>query len=197
MHPKLRKGYEIEGVEAEKALRNYHSKIEFIDRFSENNQIEEDIPIESIVWFHQLRNELYHSGNGMIPELHVLNGSRYAALKIFQALFSVDISGLLEGGTPGEVRELTIPYVSTGNAEMEFLRVFINFEKAVRDFMTVHYKDRIEQVHSVGPLWMEYVQVDSPGKEMSNQIDQAIKIRNKIAHGQTVDISKDKLLSYQ
>lgn len=72
LHPKLRKGVQTKTEDAEKdaekALRNYHSKIEFLDEFVASQSTAPDVPIEVIVWYHSLRNELYRSGKGMVPE---------------------------------------------------------------------------------------------------------------------------------
>jgi hypothetical protein len=66
----------------DQALRNYHTKIEFLDNHVQTLQIKLSIPVDEIVWYHQLRNELYHAGNGMVPEVRVIEGARSAALAV-------------------------------------------------------------------------------------------------------------------
>lgn len=94
LHPKLRNGLELSRDETEKARRSYHSKVEFLDKYIKENHLA--LPTKDILWYHQLRNELYHSGNGLVPERHVIEGSRAAALVVFKVLFDVDVSLLLD-----------------------------------------------------------------------------------------------------
>lgn len=45
------------------------------------------ISLEDIEWFHRLRNQLYHSGNGMTVELSKLETYYKIALALFESLF--------------------------------------------------------------------------------------------------------------
>lgn len=95
LHPKLRDGFEISKNEKDKALRNYHTKLEFLDNHVQAKQINLTIPIEKILWYHQLRNQLYHSGNGMVPESIQVEGAKNAAFFVFQALYGVSLDPML------------------------------------------------------------------------------------------------------
>jgi hypothetical protein len=99
LHPKVRGGVEISNDETEKAKRNYHTKLEFFYKYAQDKEISVEIPEADIIWYHDLRNKLYHSGNGLIPETHVLVGARAAALFIFKSLFNLDATFILESGT--------------------------------------------------------------------------------------------------
>lgn len=95
LHPKARGGYEMPNDETAKAKKNYHTKLEFFYQFAKAKNILIEIPIAEIIWYHQLRSDLYHSGNGLVPEEHVIRGSRAAALLIFKSLFNIDTSSFL------------------------------------------------------------------------------------------------------
>jgi hypothetical protein len=82
LHPTARAGFELRREVVDQALRNYHTKIEFLDNHVQTLQIKLSIPVDEIVWYHQLRNELYHAGNGMVPEVRVIEGARSAALAV-------------------------------------------------------------------------------------------------------------------
>ena len=97
LHPKLRRGIQIKNEDAERALRNYHSKIEFLDEFVASQNASLEVSIEVIVSYHSLRNELYHSGNGMVPEIVVVEGARAAAYAVFKALFGFDVTPISAG----------------------------------------------------------------------------------------------------
>src|SRR4029079_9912755 len=70
--------------------RNFHTKIEFLEWFVEDGGVPFDVDFSHILWFHDLRNRLYHSGNGVVPELSNVEGARRAASSVFEALFGVD-----------------------------------------------------------------------------------------------------------
>jgi len=85
LNPKLRGGATFPRDDVEKWLRNYHTKIEFLERFAEDNNIPLESSTAEIVWYHTLRNELYHSGNGMVPEHHCMEGARHAAIDLLKS----------------------------------------------------------------------------------------------------------------
>jgi hypothetical protein len=87
LHPKVRGGVEIPRQEQESSLRTFHSKIEFLERYLTDKKKDLGVSYETIVWYHQLRNELYHSGNGVVPAEYVVHGAREAALRVFTAIF--------------------------------------------------------------------------------------------------------------
>ena len=93
LHPTVR-GVEISKNEIEKAKINYHTKLEFFYNFVKNMGTQVNIPIENVVWYHQLRNGLYHSGNGLVPEKHAILGAQAAAYLIFEILFRMKLGEL-------------------------------------------------------------------------------------------------------
>lgn len=180
LHPKLRGGLEIPRAEVETAQRNYHTKIEFLDSHVQSQQIPLSIPVAEIVWFHQLRNELYHSGNGMVPEEHVILGARSAALAVFRALFNVDISSLLADGNipPKQVSKPAL--VKTLNPEMEFLRWFIELEQEVRKSLP---KDENRPM-SLRQMWQAVSKDRRELRKLDPAVSELSKTRNAIVHGQ-------------
>jgi hypothetical protein len=195
LHPKLRNGLTLSKEEVDRALKNYHSKIEFLDGYLAADTSKINIPIDSVVWYHQLRNELYHTGNGMVPENHVLKGSRAAAIQVFNALFKVDITEMLEGLRSTDAYARVKPYAKTDNDQMEFLRVFIAFEESLRNFLEVHFQDQISSLRSMHNMWQFYLNNLEVEKELDRLVTRSIEIRNSIAHGQKLDISEDSLIT--
>lgn len=196
LHPKLRGGYQVSRGDAENARQTFHSKIEFLDNYLAESADAPDIPIEAIVWYHQLRNELYHSGNGMVPEIHVIEGSRDAAIQVFYALFSVDISPALQGTPPDVTFSRDAAFITTGNVEMEFLRVFIDFERTLREFLLgAHYDDQAENLRFVPEMWRYYKNWNSTSNELDMVIESAFKIRNGITHGQSNQVDPESVVS--
>ncbi len=194
LHPKLRDGVELTKEEVEKATRNYHTKIEFLDKYMESQKLSVAVPIEAIVWYHQLRNELYHSGNGMVPEIHVLEGARSAAITVFHALFKVDILTML-GEKPIKPSKPSepIPYIAQ-NDEMEFLRLFIEFERALENSLQSFSSKLDPRRRTVRQMWEEYKQFVNTPKEWDKAIQRIVDVRNRVAHGLTGDIRSDDIV---
>jgi hypothetical protein len=174
-------------------LRNYHSKIEFLDEFVANQETSLDVPIEVIVWYHSLRNELYHSGNGMVPELHVVEGARAAAYAVFKALFGFEVSPV----TPGQERTpptvTSVPYLGQSD-EMEFLRIFIEFERALQEEVR-RLRPNAEATLPVGRLWQIVTEHEEPLERWGAVVRDAIAARNSAAHGKALRISEDDLVA--
>jgi len=175
----------------ERATRNYHSKIEFLDNYIESQRLPVLIPIEAIVWYHQLRNELYHSGNGMVPEIHVLEGARAATVTVFNVLFKTDISTMLgeKPTKPGRSSE-PFPFIAQ-NDQMEFLRLFIEFERTLEKSLQSHSPAPDPRRRSVRQMWEDYKRFANPPKDWDKTIQSIVDIRNRVAHGQTENIRQD------
>jgi hypothetical protein len=186
LHPKLRDGVELTKEEVEKASRNYHTKIEFLDRYTASQRLSFEIPIETIVWYHQLRNELYHSGNGMVPEIHVLEGARSAAITVFNALFKTDISSML-GEKPIKLSQTVKEVPFSQNDEMEFLRLFIELERTVEHTLQRSTPGRKYPRLSFLEMWENYRNLVKTPKEWDSMVNNIAQIRNQIAHGTPVD----------
>ena len=92
LHPRLRGGRVITVLEREKALRNFHTRLEFVEAYVNDTGGDESFDPAVIIWYHQKRNELYHSGNGLIPDSYVVEGARDAARTVFRILFDSDPS---------------------------------------------------------------------------------------------------------
>src|SRR6185436_19072295 len=117
-------------------LVNYHSKIEFVEHFvlqvlKQQMEVERD----DIIFYHGLRNELYHKGNGFVPaEIHV-QGIRKAAFWIFSILFKVaDINKLLLQKSSNTINSIQYS-PSKVSPENSFLEIFSNFKKEFNDLL--------------------------------------------------------------
>lgn len=95
LHPIQRKGYKVDNKE--KWLKDFHTKIDFLLSWLTEQKIPCEIEKKSIIWYHGIRNSLYHSGLPGIPGLHELSEIRKTALWIFSVLFDVpDIEWILK-----------------------------------------------------------------------------------------------------
>lgn len=185
LHPKLRGGVELEREAVDKARRNYHTKLEFLDGHLQSKELTGLVAVDQVLWFHELRNELYHSGNGMVPELHVIEGARTAALGVFRALFGVDAGLLLQVPEPAaQQASRPMPAVTQSN-EMEFLRVFIEFETLLRATLEAAGHGDAAKRSSVVGVWRDAVGEFPKLRHLGEQVSQFIQARNALVHNQT------------
>lgn len=89
LNPMLRGGKSYVRVDVEKWLKNYHSKLEFLDDEIGRRGLVWKVSREDIVWAHDHRNEQYHGGSTGTPERRVLETVREASVWVFGLLFDV------------------------------------------------------------------------------------------------------------
>ncbi|TCL35116.1 hypothetical protein EV210_114136 [Anaerospora hongkongensis] len=89
LHPIQRGNREYKREDIDKWQRNYHNKLDFFYEELKRRNLTETIEQADIVYYHQNRNDQYHSGATGVPELHKLEGIRLAAIWIFEVLFGV------------------------------------------------------------------------------------------------------------
>lgn len=181
LHPRLRDGLEIPKAEVDQALRSFHSKVEFIEKWVPRLPLPGDISFESIVWYHTLRNELYHSGNGMVPEMHVLEGARQAAIRLFTAIFGYDALQDLEPAARAAAEAPEIPLPPTDNPRLTFLQVFRDFEDLLQ---SLSQEVGIKSARSLSrdELWSTLSDKYPQFKDYLAQYRHLAKVRNQIVH---------------
>ena len=111
LHPSQRGNRQYSNSEVEQWLKNYHTRLDFLDSELQKRKCQPVVDRAEIIWFHDVRNDQYHGGKAGIPEEHNLSGIRKAALWIFGFLFEIaDIDGLLDeeihNRTAGDVDEV-------------------------------------------------------------------------------------------
>ncbi|MBF0408363.1 MAG: hypothetical protein HQM10_13515 [Candidatus Riflebacteria bacterium] len=149
--------------------------------------------IEEIVWYHSLRNELYHSGNGMVPEMHVLEGARTAALAVFSTLFKTDISPMLGDDSKRNKPTEKILFAAQ-NDEMELLRLFIEFERALEMTLKSISPKPDTRPRAARQMWEEYKLLTKTPPEWDVVVQKVMPIRNLIAHGQSDKIKSNEVV---
>lgn len=194
LHPKLRNGIELRKEDVEKATRNYHTKIEWLDQYLTTNDLDVEFSIEEVVWYHSLRNELYHSGNGMVPEMHVLEGARAAALAVFGTLFKVDIALMLGDKHLERPQPTERVLFAAQNDEMELLRSFIEFERMLQTALNIVSPNSMSRSKSAGQMWAEYKSLAKTSPDWDTIVQKAIPTRNAVAHGHSDKLESDDVL---
>ena len=189
LHPRQRNGLEISKEDVEAATRNYHTKVEYFKRLAERmgNEIEAQL-VDRVIWYHKLRNELYHSGNGMVPEIHVIEGARETAIKVFETLFGFDPIPSID-----QSRDLapsgSLPYMGSDRC-MDFLREFSEFERVLVEASKGQgWSGTATDLKAMLDFLQE--QVDEKGEElldpgMCYELQNCIDVRGEIIKGTTL-----------
>lgn len=200
LHPRLRGGYEIKNEDIKTIRRNFHSKIDFLATYLEEQSKSLKVPIEEILWFHSLRNELYHSGNGMVPEMHIIQRAKEAAINVFEGLFDEKYENedsKHEAGTEDKISvsdgknelyagsnqvDSVFPMLAL-NSEMMFISGWMNFEKLLLDVISPRRRDPYKFiVRDTKELWDSVkIKLTIPD-EYDVKFDFVYDVRNKLVH---------------
>ena len=89
LKPIHRGGREYPRQCVEKWLRDYRTKLCFLEAEIKTRGSHWEVPEAHILWIHDQRNDQNHSGTQGIPEWNVINTAREAALWTFSMLFDV------------------------------------------------------------------------------------------------------------
>ena len=89
LHPIQRDNREYAKAKLEVWLRNFHTKLDFLEEELTTRSLAWTVKKSHIVWAHDHRNEQYHGGKKGTPEQSVLAIARTASMWIFGILFEV------------------------------------------------------------------------------------------------------------
>lgn len=188
LHPRLRGGVELPREAVDRALRNFHTKIEFLEQHLAGDGRDLGVSVESIVWYHSLRNELYHSGNGMVPELHVVNGAREAAIRVFLSIFGEQFARVFgEGAGRGNVDPEDVVYEGT-HPTMVFLAKYIELERLLR----LRIRDpQASKRGGLRSLWQYVSKAECELAKFTPDAELLDGVRNWVVHsGPAIDLAR-------
>lgn len=142
------------------------------------------IDLGTIEWYHRLRNELYHQGNGLTVERDKVE--IYAALAnlMFKNLFGEEL----------------VPHATLATELLgEFMAKWVSIERVLYRLAELTYPGRKEgQRINFGPIPGFLARDQTLDKSLASEIEQLRQIRNQIVHGEadyksivTVDLMKN------
>lgn len=137
LNPVQRGGRAFPKLEVERWLANFHSKVEFLEQFAASLQKVMPVGRPEIIYYHSLRNDLYHNGNGVVPATEHVDGARQAAIWTFSILFECDTEALLvhEG-----IRDQRTEDVAQLSAATAFLESFIRTKNELSELLAARNK---------------------------------------------------------
>lgn len=197
LHPTQRKKRAYQRDAVEKWVANYHSKLAFFfDEYAKDITTPFPTTLEEIIWYHDLRNDLYHAGNGFVPEAHSLSGARIAALWVFSTLFQINAEQML-----AETVSPPIPSVTSKEAvfpaQMQFLQSFIQLEKSLSASLQLMGlpSSREKRAPTFRESWSRFrSECPVPSAGYDSIIQKAQLVRNSLVHGKSAELSDEELL---
>jgi uncharacterized protein YutE (UPF0331/DUF86 family) len=129
------------------------------------------IDLGEIEWFHRLRNQLYHQGNGLTVDRDKVEIYSELAKLLFESLF-----------------EATLEFAAEDQHQLlgEFLAAWVSFERVVSALSQIH----LDKLSTLGgrprpPLMVisEMVRVGVFDPDEAIEINELRQIRNNVVHG--------------
>jgi len=140
LHPSQRGGRQYSREDVAKWLPNFHSKLAFLERHAALADVSMPQDSASMVFYHGLRNELYHNGNGVTPDATHLDGIREAALWTFSLIFECDAEALL--GTAVAPAPSTSETDAQFSEATKFLQAFLSAREALTELASLQLLPR-------------------------------------------------------
>ncbi|WP_448121525.1 hypothetical protein [Xanthomonas arboricola] len=169
--------------------RNFHTKLEFIERFANTKGSPMLVQRDEMIYYHSLRNDLYHGGNGTVPALHAIEGARSAALWVVTLLFDVDAEALLS-----EDVDQALTHIQSASPETEFLGQFLDIKKTLDEVLTV-----LHATVAADSSLDERLRVAPPEAQLqmmaSRVTAEAELIKQRLVEGKSTGISDTELQS--
>lgn len=187
LNPIQRNGLAFERSKVDEWLKNFHKKIEFFEHYVTNIASKSmEIGRDEIIYYHNLRNELYHNGNGLVPMEAHLDGIRQSAVWVFSTLFDVNIDELLVQDN----NKLQLSNIQPANLSSEtiFLETFVSLKKSLDLFLaTTNPNNSLSLSANLAEAWQSVIRSysDELPKEFIPAIEAAELIRNEIIDGKS------------
>jgi len=144
--------------EVDEASESFPALIELVERHFGSRL--RTIDLAAIDWYHRLRNQLYHSGNGITVDRDRVEAYFQIASDLFESLF----------GFPPSINNLSASYTKTG----EFLRLWSEFERKLRKSMP----------SKTGPAhYWKRDAIAGISEETVKRWDSVSRFRNELVHG--------------
>lgn len=104
--------------ELDAASESFPALVEMLDQFARDKLTTAGVDLGDVEWYHRLRNQLYHSGNGITVDRARVEVYFQIASALFQVLF----------GEPIRIDQTQATHTRVG----EFLRLWAEFDRTLR-----------------------------------------------------------------
>jgi hypothetical protein len=186
LNPVQRGGVQLAKEQVQKAQTNFHTLIEFLEwhvgQRGEQMQFERD----EFIYFHGLRNHLYHSGNGFTPHSEHVTDIRRAALWAVEMLFDIAPETAL-APVVDATRLPPCDDPDSSSLETDFLRAAIETRKTMSALLA--QRGEVHPLHDLSSGLHQVNQVDDSAFSFAAfeaAIQAADQIKERIVEGETL-----------
>lgn len=173
--------------------RNFHTKLEFLEAHAQDLGVPMEVERAWLVFYHELRNDLYHAGNGLVPAEEHLRGIRRGAIWAFSLLFECDGEALLDAylseveasSSPPEPTERTAVAMSDATT---FLQAFLSVKQLADELLelrgkTADFSSLLAEARATSE--MTGLQTDPVPAELVENLAKAEQAKDLILRGDT------------
>jgi hypothetical protein len=176
--PKRVNGLNISRSEYQEFAESFPKLLDALDKYG--TQKLGSLDLGEIEWYHRLRNQLYHQGNGLTVERAKVEVYGQLAVALFESLF---------GTKP------PLPANKGSNLLAEFISEWANFEHAADDLSSFYHFDENTKLRSMTGYAYELYRNKYLTAQEYKEIKELWTMRNQVVHGRveinealTVDI---------
>jgi hypothetical protein len=164
--PKRVTGLKIARAEYQDFSESFPKLLDAIEKYGASKL--GSLDLGEIEWYHRLRNQLYHQGNGLTVERTKVEIYGQLAVALFENLFGAKLS------------------LSTNNSHYllaEFISAWAAFERAANDLSSYYYFDENTKLRSTTSYANELHRNGYLSKAELAEIKELWAIRNQAVHG--------------
>jgi len=163
--PKRVSGKAISRKELQEIAESFPALLDALENYAPEKL--DGIDLGTIEWYHRLRNELYHQGNGLTVEREKVDVYAQLANLLFKNLFGY---------------ELVHPKTKRADLLGEFMDQWVRFESALRDLASTHSLTGEVPPSMIDVLkFLEGAALLSPQEK--RELDHFRRLRNEVVHG--------------
>ena len=166
--PKRISGLSIARREYQAIAESFPALLDGLEKYAPDKL--DGIDLGTIEWYHRLRNELYHQGNGLTVERDKVEIYAELANLLFNNLFGEEL----------------IPHTTPATELLgEFMATWVSVEKEMHHLAELSYSGYKEGTKiNIHPIPSFLARDKTIEKSVASEIDELRKIRNQIVHGQ-------------
>lgn len=194
--PRRATGLTIKRAELAEAFQSFPNLLDAMDKYAVDKLT--GVHLDEVEWYHRLRNELYHNGNGLTVERTKVVVYADLAKMLFENLFGYSISSLQPDTAPTHSADILLGRFLRGWHHLEFLVARLHAK-----YIQEPELGRKPQVISVSLLVrdlervVEIRRITIGGEPLIPAIERLRRLRNEIVHGvqDYTDVLNDSVLS--
>ncbi len=164
--PKRVSGLSIARIEYQDFAESFPKLLDALEKHSSDKL--EGIDLGEIEWYHRLRNQLYHQGNGLTVEKDKVEIYAELANILFANLFGIRLTEPEEDET-----------VLLG----KFMEAWVNFERTITEAVSSMNKENARRPYSPMRMIDMLVKEGIISQAEMNEINDIRRIRNETVHG--------------